>query len=71
MLSLGANTYVDPSEVVGIFDTYEDAVEFTIQPFIMPRFQCVVILRGGMIVPAYVSAKTVLKRLEECRRRFP
>jgi hypothetical protein len=74
-LDLGCGTYVKREEVVAIhegysrwYDDFEDDWKLqterrlAVQPF-AEGMRAVVVLRDGSLMPAYVSAKTVVKRL--------
>lgn len=71
MLSLGAGCRVLASEVVAIservsyFSAKGEGVTYLLPPWAEPPPRASVVLRGGLVLPAYVRVETLRKRWQE------
>lgn len=68
LVDLGHDTTVKYDEVIAVHDGFsdEDRARLLVAPHDGPR--SVVILRGNQLIPAYVTGRTVRRRLEEARQ---
>lgn len=65
-LDVGLGCSVLASEIVAIHDgdSSDEQTPFVVVPYASPA-SATIVLRGGQLFPAYVSAKTLMKRLRE------
>lgn len=70
-VDLGLGDHVRASEVVGVVNSVDDDDKAKSVTTVYEQAKCLVVLRCGRLMPAYVSARTLLKRLRAAEEGDP